>query len=160
MRFTLLHPGTAGRGPLADAAADYLARLRRNPALEVGEVFVKPVKLRRESDAEVQQALDTEASRVLAKLSSSDLVVALDRTGEAWSSAQWANAIRRWRDDGRRVVALVLGSPHGLSRQLLKRADKRLSFGPLTLPHELARVVLWEQVYRAHAIIAGTPYHK
>lgn len=157
----MLHPGSAGRGPLCAAAEDYIGRLNKQPGVEASEVFVKSSTLRRETPAEVNQALEAEAERLRGKLlGGSEVVIALDRKGKALSSPQLAARIGQWRDEGRRDVALLIGSAHGLDAALVREASQRLSFGVLTLPHDLARVVLWEQLYRAHAILAGSPYHK
>lgn len=156
----MLHAGGPGRGALAEAAEDYRKRLDRHPQVKAAEVFVKPVKLRRESPAEVARALATEGERLLAKLEPSDFVVALDRSGKPRSSPELAKLLERWEIQGHRGVTFLLGSSHGLAEAVVTRAQERLSFGPLTLPHDLARVVFWEQLFRARAIRDGTPYHK
>jgi 23S rRNA (pseudouridine1915-N3)-methyltransferase len=79
----------------------------------------------------------------------------LDRNGEELSSERFAEHLEQRRGSGRDLV-FVVGGPYGMD---LERADHRLSFGPMTLPHQLARVVLLEQLFRAHKILAGEPYH-
>jgi len=86
-------------------------------------------------------------------------LVALSRRGEAWTSAQLAELIGRWELDGR-DVSFVIGGAEGLPDAVLRRAERTWSLGPLTLPHELARLVLYEQLYRAHTIRRGEPYHR
>jgi 23S rRNA (pseudouridine1915-N3)-methyltransferase len=86
-------------------------------------------------------------------------LVCLARTGEAWSSAQLAEQVSRWQLRARPIAVLVGGS-YGLDDELLERAQARWSLGPLTLPHELARVIALEQLYRAWTILRGEPYHK
>jgi 23S rRNA (pseudouridine1915-N3)-methyltransferase len=83
---------------------------------------------------------------------------ALDRGGRALDSEAWAKLIAE-RRMARTDLAFVVGGPLGLDEAVLERADERLSFGPPTLPHQLARVVLLEQLFRAHKILAGEPYH-
>jgi 23S rRNA (pseudouridine1915-N3)-methyltransferase len=85
--------------------------------------------------------------------------VALDREGQGWSSEELARRVDRWQR-GSRPVAVVLGGSRGLEPELLARADERWSLGALTLPHQLARVVVVEQLYRAWTILRGEPYHK
>jgi 23S rRNA (pseudouridine1915-N3)-methyltransferase len=85
--------------------------------------------------------------------------VALTRQGEPWSSRELAHQLEQWRQ-GRRPVAFLLGGSHGLDSDQFEAADQRWSLGPLTLPHELARVVVCEQLYRAFTILRGEPYHK
>ena len=89
----------------------------------------------------------------------SGVVVALDRGGSPWTSEALAIALRRWFEGGRPVV-LVLGGSTGLDQIVLARADYRWSLGPLTFPHELARLVVVEQWYRAWTILRGEKYHQ
>lgn len=100
-----------------------------------------------------------EAKRLTGALPDRALRVALDLRGQPWSSEELARRVGGWRDAAR-PVALVVGGPEGLDPGLLAAADLRWSLGPLTLPHELARVVVMEQLYRAFAILRGAPYHK
>ena len=87
-------------------------------------------------------------------------MVALTREGASWSSQDLAlSSCERWLLAAR-PVALILGGSHGLDPTLLARAANRWSLGPLTLPHELARVVVLEQLYRGFTILRGEPYHK
>lgn len=153
MILRLLHPGSAGRGPLDEAAKDYQARLSRH--LRVDEVWLKPSRR-----AEPELALAEEAERIGAAIKDRDHLVLLDRTGTATSSERLAERLQSWMGEGHHAVVFALGSAHGLHASLRKPGVERLSFGPLTLPHDLARVVLWEQLYRALTIARGEPYHK
>lgn len=153
MILRLVHPGSAARGPLDEAARDYQARLGRNYRVE--ETFVRAS--RREDRA---AALAEEAERVLGAVRERDRLVALDREGRALSSEALAERLAAWMQAGHPAVVFALGSASGLGPQVTTRAHERLSFGPLTLPHDLARVVLWEQLYRASTILRGEPYHK
>jgi 23S rRNA (pseudouridine1915-N3)-methyltransferase len=84
--------------------------------------------------------------------------VALDPAGRKWQSAEFARFLRKLRDGGQRDVSFCVGGAEGFSRAFLEQADMLLSLSPLTLPHELARVVLLEQLYRAFAMLANHPY--
>jgi 23S rRNA (pseudouridine1915-N3)-methyltransferase len=119
---------------LRAACDDYLSRIRHYAKIE---------------ELEVTQARIPEDSRV----------VALTERGEGWSSTQLAELVGRWEMDGRDVT-FVIGDADGLPDDVLGRAERRWSLGPLTLPHELARVVLYEQLYRAHTIRRGEKYHR
>lgn len=103
--------------------------------------------------------LELEAEALDGKLPEGATVVALDRTGTAWSSEALAEKLDRWRTAAK-PVAFVIGGSHGLAPALTAAADARWSLGALTLPHELARVVVCEQLYRAWTILRGEPYHK
>ena len=100
-----------------------------------------------------------EAQRLAARISDGSTIVALTRDGAGWSSGDLARQLDRWLLVSRPLV-LVVGGSRGLHSSLLSRASARWSLGPLTLPHELARVVLVEQLYRGFTILRGEPYHK
>jgi 23S rRNA (pseudouridine1915-N3)-methyltransferase len=112
-------------------------------------------------DAEVREAneREQEAERLRRHLRPGTPVVALARTGEPWSSEQLARKLERWRIDAR-PLAFVIGGSRGLTPDFLASATEQWSLGPLTLPHELARVVVAEQLYRGMTILRGEPYHK
>jgi 23S rRNA (pseudouridine1915-N3)-methyltransferase len=101
----------------------------------------------------------TEGRRLLEAIPDHSIVIALDRSGTAWTSEALATALRRWLDTSR-PISLMLGGSTGLDDAVLARADYRWSLGPLTLPHELARLVVIEQWYRAWTILRREPYHK
>jgi 23S rRNA (pseudouridine1915-N3)-methyltransferase len=100
-----------------------------------------------------------EARRLLEAVPGRARLVVLDRTGTAWSSDELARRLQRWREEGL-DTCLVIGGDWGLDPGLVTAARFRWSLGPLTLPHELARVVTLEQWYRAWTIIRGEPYHR
>jgi 23S rRNA (pseudouridine1915-N3)-methyltransferase len=135
-----------------DACDDYLRRLRRHAKVTEHEVREGP-----DANAVVQRR--EEAIRIRAQVPKGAQLVALAIEGEVWSSEALAERVDRWRLAAR-PVALVIGGATGLEDVLLREADARWSLGPLTLPHELARVVVCEQLYRAFSILAGAPYHK
>ena len=87
-------------------------------------------------------------------------IVVLDERGETLSSRELADKIRVWQDGGVGTVAFLIGGANGHSDALRRRADLKLSFGRMTLPHMLMRVVLAEQIYRAKTILDGHPYHR
>jgi 23S rRNA (pseudouridine1915-N3)-methyltransferase len=123
------------RSPYADDVAHYAKLLTRHARLE-------QIELR-------------EGERVTGRLDERDFVSLLASDGAAYDSVGFAAFVEERRASGRNL-AFVIGGAHGLT---LDRADHRLSLGAMTLPHQLARVVLLEQLYRAHKIIAGEPYH-
>ncbi|HET9602675.1 MAG TPA: 23S rRNA (pseudouridine(1915)-N(3))-methyltransferase RlmH [Gemmatimonadales bacterium] len=152
MDVTLLAVGRL-RPSFRAACDDYLRRLSRYTA--VREVEVREAS--RAPTPEVQRR--DEAALLLARVAGGTDLVCLARTGEAWSSAQLAEQVSRWQLRARPIAVLVGGS-YGLDDELLERAQARWSLGPLTLPHELARVIALEQLYRAWTILRGEPYHK
>ena len=136
-----------------DAADDYTRRLKRYVSLREHEVR----EASRAPTIPVQLA--DEARRLESKILAGSTLIALTRDGAGWSSRDLATQLDRWRTVSR-PLALVIGGSSGLDASLLARADSRWSLGPLTLPHELARVVVLEQLYRAFTILRGEPYHK
>ncbi len=134
------------------ACDDYLRRLRRyaRPA-------EREVRETTGGSAAVGQRRDDAA--LLSHIPERATVIALTREGSAWSSRELARRLERWRAASRPLV-LVIGGSHGLGKAVMEQADERWSLGPLTLPHELARVVVVEQVYRAFTMLEGQPYHK
>lgn len=152
MRIVLAAVGRL-RPALRELADDYLTRLGRYARVEEREV-------REASRApSVGAALASEAERLGAQLPDGGRLVVLERAARAWSSEQLAEQLDRWRHEAR-PVGIVVGGSHGLAPTLVARAEARWSFGPLTLPHELARVVALEQLYRGFTILRGEPYHK
>ena len=89
-----------------------------------------------------------------------DAVIALDETGRMLTSPDFARLIAKLRDEGRKTTALLIGGADGLGRDVVDTAHLTLSFGAITLPHQLARIVLAEQLYRAATILSGHPYHR
>jgi len=136
-----------------EACDDYLRRLGRRA--KVHEVEVREAA--RAPTRAVQQA--EEAVRLRAKLPPRARVVVLAREGTPWTSAELAHRVGQWEAEAR-PLAFLIGGSTGLDPDLVAGADARWSLGPLTLPHELARVVVVEQLYRAGTILRGEPYHK
>jgi len=151
MELVLLAVGRL-RPSYRDACDDYLRRLGRY-------VKVREVEVREASRAPTIAAQRAEeGQRLLARRPAGSRLVALARQGTAWSSEELARQVAQWQREAR-PVALAIGGSHGLPPELLASAE-RWSLGPLTLPHELARVVVLEQLYRAFTILRGEPYHK
>ncbi|MDZ4863498.1 MAG: 23S rRNA (pseudouridine(1915)-N(3))-methyltransferase RlmH [Gemmatimonadota bacterium] len=140
--------------PIFRAAADeYLRRLGRYHS--TAEVEVREAG----NATSAAVALKLEGERLGDRIAHGMRVVALDRSAPAWSSEQVARRIEQWQL-GARPVVVVLGGSHGLASTLLADAAERWGLGPMTLPHELARVVVLEQLYRGCTILRGEPYHK
>ena len=139
---------------LAAAIADYELRAARYWPLEVVEV--------REASGRGVTATDArarEGARLLERLPPGALVVVCDERGERLSSTQFASILSAERDRAR-DVAFVIGGAFGLSDEVRQQAARTIQMAPWTLPHEVARVVLAEQLYRAGTIVRGEPYHK
>lgn len=101
-----------------------------------------------------------EADHIRQSLSGVSTWIALDERGEEWGSERLAREIQERQTRSHASLAFVIGGPDGFDAELLRSAPKQLRLGKMTLPHELARLVLLEQLYRAHSILANTPYHR
>ena len=139
-----------------DACAEYLKRLR--PYAEVSVVELADVDPARAGGEEA--AVLREGEAVLRALQPGEHVILLDINGTEATSPGMANALENLPLEGVNDIAFVIGGSCGVSKAVRERADNRWSFGRITLPHNLARVVLLEQLYRAFKIQRGEPYHK
>jgi 23S rRNA (pseudouridine1915-N3)-methyltransferase len=143
--------GRAKPGPERDLYLSYVERLP-------WRVDLKEIEIKKESATHTRQAL--EGTALLAALPAQAKVVVLDERGKAEASAKFASRLGAWRDDGIRTVAFLIGGADGHGDAVRARGDAILSFGAMTWPHMLVRAMLAEQVYRAHSILSGHPYHR
>jgi 23S rRNA (pseudouridine1915-N3)-methyltransferase len=138
---------------------EYLKRLSVYAKVEVIEIPDEkaPEVL---SPVEMEQVKQKEGDKLLAKISSDTYVIALAINGKMKSSEELADSLDKLATYGKSKIAFVIGGSLGLSDEVLKRADEKLSFSKMTFPHQLMRLILVEQVYRAYRINRGEPYHK
>ncbi|UCG85164.1 MAG: 23S rRNA (pseudouridine(1915)-N(3))-methyltransferase RlmH [Gemmatimonadota bacterium] len=150
----LIAVGKVKNAALRDACEGYSQRVRHYLKLDVREVRDGG---RADRDAESARKLEGEA--LLRAVPNGAVIVAVTRAGRATSSRELAGQLEQWRQEGRDVAFLV-GGAHGLAATVLERAQRRLSLSSMTFPHEVARLILLEQLYRACTISRGEPYHK
>lgn len=155
MRVTVLVVGRV-RGPVAPAVDEYETRAGRYWKLDVVEVAAGTGG-GGDGPEEVRRA---EGERLLGRLPRDARVVALTRAGKGMTSKGVARWLQRLAVRGHPGACFVIGGAYGLSRAVLDASDRRLALSPMTLPHEMARLVLAEQLYRAGTIVRGEPYHK
>jgi 23S rRNA (pseudouridine1915-N3)-methyltransferase len=134
---------------------DYTGRLTGSLKVAVVEVPAG----QRSARGDPAQAMQAEGQRLLALIKPQEYVAALDERGIQMSTRELATWLAARMNDGRDLV-LLIGGPDGLAGAVLARADQQLSLSRLTLPHALVRVVLAEQLYRAHSVLSGHPYHR
>ncbi len=143
---------------LRDAAEEYLKRLKGYCDIKVIEL--EPVRLpEKPSDSEINIALDREAELILKKIPQNNALIPLCIEGKGLSSEAFAETVRHNNDMGRGIT-FVIGSSYGLSDKVKQKADLKLSFSKMTFPHQLFRIMLLEQLYRAFRINSGSAYHK
>ncbi|HWR18107.1 MAG TPA: 23S rRNA (pseudouridine(1915)-N(3))-methyltransferase RlmH [Clostridia bacterium] len=142
-----------------DAVSEFVKRLSRYASVQMIEVADEkaPEKL---SDAQREQVKAEEGKRMLLKLDKNDFTVALAIEGKELSSPALADTIQAWMNDGKGSFAFLIGGSLGLSAEVLARADYLLSFSKMTFSHQVFRVMLLEQLYRAFKILSNEPYHK
>ncbi len=150
MNFRFIWVGKTRNDHYRALQEDYLRRLSHFIRCEVVEV----------RDAARAPSPEVEGERILSKLNQSSLVCLLDVPGQPLSSAELAKQIEKWQNSGMKEIAFVIGGANGVSEEVARRADIKLSLSFLTFTHEMARVVLLEQLYRAYAIINSFPYQK
>lgn len=138
---------------------EYTKRLGAYAKIELVEVADEkaPENL---SEADMEIVKKKESDRILAKIGSDTYVIALAIEGKMKTSEQLANDIESLMTYGRSKIAFVIGGSLGLHEDVMKRSDEKLSFSKMTLPHQLMKLVLVEQIYRAFRIMKGEPYHK
>jgi 23S rRNA (pseudouridine1915-N3)-methyltransferase len=134
---------------------EYAKRLPRECELKLKEIAPG----QRGKHADIARAVACEGQKMLAAIPPGDRVVALDLSGQEWSTEQLSHSLTRWLGDGR-DVSLLVGGPDGLDPQCLTRADERWRLSALTLPHPLVRIVVAEQLYRAFSLLHNHPYHR
>lgn len=138
---------------------EYLKRLNAYAKVEVIEVADEkaPEEL---SEMEMLQVKQKEGERILAKISQDTYVIALAINGKMQSSEELADMLDKLATYGKSKIAFIIGGSLGLSDEVLKHANEQLSFSKMTFPHQLMKLILVEQIYRAYRINRGEPYHK
>ena len=159
MKCTVFCTGSLKEKYWQEAEAEYAKRMKRFGGwnvMELQEVTLpdKP------SQKEIDQALKKEGEAILKKLPAQAYPIALCVEGKPYSSEQLAALVERIPREGKSEIALIIGSSHGLDEEVKKACALRLSVSPMTFPHQMMRVILAEQFYRAHNINANESYHK
>jgi 23S rRNA (pseudouridine1915-N3)-methyltransferase len=151
MPIAIIAAGRLKPGPLKELCDDYRRRLPF-------AIDIREVEERRPLAGAERKAREGEL--ILAALPKGALIVALDERGRAYDSAAFAGQLAAWRERSGDNLAFVIGGADGLAPSVLEKAAQRLALGTLTWPHLLVRVMLLEQLYRAHTILTGHPYHR
>lgn len=159
MRITLFAVGRLKAGPEKDLASRYLDRFAKaGPAVGLELAKLVEVQESRASNADTRKR---EEAGVLEKaLPEGAILVLLDERGKTLDSQAFSDVIGRFRDNGKRDMMLAIGGADGLDPELRARADLVLNLGTMTWPHQLVRILIAEQLYRAVTILSGHPYHR
>ncbi|HXD33981.1 MAG TPA: 23S rRNA (pseudouridine(1915)-N(3))-methyltransferase RlmH [Pyrinomonadaceae bacterium] len=153
MRLRFIWTGKTKDARLKALCEDYLKRLSHFVRSEVIEV-------RESKGGSASEGIEKDSKRISDALHEGTLVVLLDPAGVNWSSKELASQMQRWSNEGVRELSFVIGGPQGVSKELAAKANKCWALSRLTFTHEMARVLVLEQVYRAFTIIHGLPYQK
>ena len=129
---------------------EYLQRLSHFVKFKFAEI----------KDSSKYETKEDEGKRILEKMNQSSFVCLLDVKGRSISSHQFAKEIIKWQNRGLKEIAFVIGGADGVSSEVAEKADIKISLSSLTFTHEMARIILIEQIYRAYTIIKGFPYQK
>ncbi|HEL9645516.1 23S rRNA (pseudouridine(1915)-N(3))-methyltransferase RlmH [Streptococcus suis] len=159
MKIKLITVGKLKENYLKDGIAEYAKRLGRFSKFEMIEVADEKTP-DRSSQAEKDQILKKEAERITSKIGERDYVIVLAIEGKQYASEEFSQLLSDVTVKGYSDISFVIGGSLGLDPKIKKRANILISFGKLTLPHQLMRLVLVEQIYRAFMIHQGSPYHK
>lgn len=152
MRMQIIWTGKTRDRRLRELIEDYAERLSHFVRHEITEL--------RESGSSDGMGIDKDTRRISDALRPGAVTVLLDPSGQEWTSRELADHVGNWEANGIKQVSFVVGGPYGVSEDFVSRADKRWSLSRLTLTHEMARVLLLEQLYRAYTILRGLPYQK
>lgn len=159
MKITVICVGKVKEGFYREAVAEYAKRLSRYCKLEIIEVADEKTP-EGAGAAVMEQIKEKEAGRILEKLRDGAFVCTLEIGGKRFSSEEFAGWMEKLAVSGVSHITFVIGGSLGLHESVRKRSDLALSFSDMTFPHQLMRVILTEQIYRAFCINNGTPYHK
>ncbi|MED3625125.1 23S rRNA (pseudouridine(1915)-N(3))-methyltransferase RlmH [Neobacillus thermocopriae] len=159
MNISIITVGKLKEKYLRQGIEEYLKRLSSYAKVEIVEVADEkaPEEL---SDLEIKQVKQKEGERILAKISPDSHVIALAIQGKMQSSEELAETLDKLATYGKSKITFVIGGSLGLSDEVIKRSNEQLSFSKMTFPHQLMRLILVEQIYRAFRINRNEPYHK
>lgn len=156
MKLSLLCIGKLSSAWLQDGAKDYGKRLKRYLPLNIEELKESKIG---GAKAESRQIIQQEGTQLLARVPKGAYTVALDQRGKLFSSEELADFLNRHMVDGTPELTFVIGGAYGLSDDIKARAQLEMSLTPMTLTHQMARVILLEQLYRGMTILRNEPYH-
>jgi len=159
MKIKVITVGKLKEKYLKDGIAEYSKRISRFAKLEMIELADEKTP-DKASESENQKILEIEGQRILSKVADRDFVIVLAIEGKMFSSEEFSKQLEEASIKGFSTLTFIIGGSLGLAQDVKKRSNLSVSFGRLTLPHQLMRLVLVEQIYRAFTIQQGSPYHK
>lgn len=159
MQYSIICVGKIKEKFYADAVKEYIKRLSRYGKTDIIEVADEKTP-DKASEIVESQIKKKEAERMLRYIKESMYVIALDLKGKEYDSVEFSRHLEQLKLNGKSHIAFLIGGSLGLHMSVLRRADEKICFSKMTFPHQLMRVILLEQMYRANRIQKGEPYHK
>ncbi|MCI1946318.1 23S rRNA (pseudouridine(1915)-N(3))-methyltransferase RlmH [Clostridium luticellarii] len=159
MNITIISVGKLKEKYLKDAAAEYSKRLSRYCKLNIIEVMDEKTP-ESASEKEEDMIREKEGKKILKYLKEGSYVIALDLKGSMMSSVEFAHKVQKLALEGNSSIIFMIGGSLGISEEILQKSNCKLCFSKMTFPHQLFRIMLLEQIYRAFKILRGEPYHK
>ena len=158
MNVKIITIGSIKESYIRDGIAEFKKRIK--PYANLEEIELKETLITDESSSNIEKALDDEADKILTKINNRDYVIALDVKGRQYDSEEFSKKLEELKIDGYNDFVYIIGSSYGLSEKIKNRADLKLSFSKFTFPHQLMKLILFEQIYRWIKISKNEPYHK
>ena len=159
MKITLITVGKLKEKYWVQAVDEYKKRISKYAKIELVEVADEK-EPNNASEKDIEQIKDKEAERILSKIKDTQHVVTLEIHGKTYTSEKLAAEYQRWMNTGKSDVVFVIGGSNGLGEAVKKRSDQEISFGTLTYPHQMMKVMLMEQIFRVNKILRNESYHK
>ncbi len=159
MKYRIISVGKIREPFYLEVVSEYLKRLAPYTSIELIEgleVKIGP----RAGEKEVQSILRKEAEKIKRWLDKDEILVVLDLEGQVRSSEEMAQQLEKWNASGKSRVTFLLGAAHGLANEIKQQAQESISLSRMTFPHQMAVLILAEQIYRGFKILKGEPYHK
>lgn len=159
MKITLITVGKLKEKYWVQAVDEYKKRISKYAKIELIEVADEK-EPNNAGERDIEQIKDKEADRILSKIKDNQHVVTLEIHGKTYTSEKLASEYQRWMNTGKSDVVFIIGGSNGLGEAVKKRSDQEISFGTLTYPHQMMKVMLMEQIFRVNKILKNESYHK
>lgn len=159
MKITLITVGKLKEKYWMQAVDEYKKRISKYAKIELIEVTDEK-EPNNASDKDIEIIKDKEADRILSKIKDNQHVVTMEIHGKTYTSEKLASEYQRWMNTGKSDVVFIIGGSNGLGEAVRQRSDQEISFGSLTYPHQMMKVMLMEQIFRVNKILRNESYHK
>lgn len=159
LKYRILSVGKIRESFYNSGVEEYIKRMRPYAGIEVVDGLEEKISPHA-SAREIEKLLEKEGQRILNLIGENEITIVLDIKGRSLSSEELAGQMQKWNESGKGRVNLIIGGANGLPERVKQCADEKISFSRLTFPHQMAVLILTEQLYRGFKIIKGEPYHK